>query len=531
MHAPSDAHLLASWLECQSENGFRALVERYSGLVYMTAKRTCADDTMAREASHLTFITLARKATSLAQRDSLGGWLHVTSMMHAKNLLQHRKREALKLERLGAYLQASHAGHASDSWRRLEPVLDQALAALSKSDREAILLRYYRSLSVREVAAILTVSVDAAQKRLDRAVERLRRHLGRQGVAAGSSLGAVLLAGFASDVQAGTVLAPSFASKALKAGPAAGSSVLMGLLLALFAKKAAVAALILLAGGALAAAHAHAHRNKLAPPASVARNLPMSQTAGKLKPVKTAASAGADERRRLEEKYGKQRTLLSQSVTDQAIQITAYTQTLLGERLLPAMEQHKSMPRPAKLDPSLELSDDQRRKLGTLSAGLMRRQLASSRETLERIRNNPLPVMEILLMGDACARGEMAVEEYESRRNALAGDLVVLENPVELGDKKIMQFGSQSPFDDETYMNGLRELLSPSQLETFVRATTSQLSERANAAVAQQKFLNFSTMPPVELTRLAKQADGSLAVLEGSSEDLQTWTERFDNGR
>lgn len=529
MHAPSDALLLASWLESESETGFRALVERYAGLVYMTAKRTCADDAMAREASHLTFITLARKATSLAQRDSLGGWLHVTSMMHARNLLQHRKREALKLQRLGTYLQASHAGHAPATWRKLEPVLDEALAALSKGDREAILLRYYRSLSVREVAACLTVSVDAAQKRLDRAVERLRRHLGRHGVATGSSLGALLLAGFAGDVQAATGLAPSFASKALKAGPAAASSALMGLLLALFAKKAAVAALLLLASGVLAAAHAH--RNNLAPPSSATWSLPIPQTGEKLKPVKTAASASANERRRLEEKYGRERTLLSQSVTEQAIQISAHTQMILGEWLLPAMEQHKNMPQTAKLDPSLDLSDDQRRKLGTLSAALMRRQLASGRETLERIRNNPLPVMEVLLMGDACARGEIAPEDYESRRNALASDLVVLENPVELGEKKIIQFGSQSPFDDEIYMNGLRELLSPSQLETFIRASTERLSERADAAVARQKFLNFSTMPPVELTRLSKQAVGSLAVLEGSQEDLETWSERWDDER
>ena len=110
-------------------------------------------------------------------------------------------------------------------------------------------------------------------------------------------------------------------------------------------------------------------------------------------------------------------------------------------------------------------------------------------------------------------------------------DKSVNRRPVELGEKKIMQFGSQSPFEDEVYMNGLRELMSPTQLETYVRAITDGLSDRSSAALARQKFLNFSTMPPVELTRLSKQAVGSLAVLEGSQEDLQAWTEIFQDGK
>lgn len=68
--------------------------------------------------------------------------------------------------------------------RDLRPVIDSALASLSAKDREALLLRFYRSLTVREVAAALGIGVDAAHKRIDRAMDRLRAKLARRGVQA-----------------------------------------------------------------------------------------------------------------------------------------------------------------------------------------------------------------------------------------------------------------------------------------------------------------------------------------------------------
>lgn len=84
---PSDPELLAEWLDHQREPAFRSLVARYAGLVHMTAKRACGDDSTATEASQLTFIALAQKARSLASCASLGGWLHRTAMMQAKCLV------------------------------------------------------------------------------------------------------------------------------------------------------------------------------------------------------------------------------------------------------------------------------------------------------------------------------------------------------------------------------------------------------------------------------------------------------------
>ena len=215
--APSDPELLADWLSQQREPAFHALVARYAGLVHATAKRTCYDDSMAAEASQLTFIALAQKAKKLTSCASLGGWLHTTAMMQAKNLLRKSQRENRKRQLLQAAMETEPIHSSNGIWQEMQPVLDDALAALSDKDREALLLRFYRSLSIREIAATLGIATDAAQKRLDRAIERLRGKLARRGVQAGGSLGAAMLAGFAADAQAALPIS-ILASKAIAAG-------------------------------------------------------------------------------------------------------------------------------------------------------------------------------------------------------------------------------------------------------------------------------------------------------------------------
>lgn len=216
--APTDPELLADWLDHRREVAFGALVARYAGLVQMTAKRTCGDDSLAMEAAQLTFIALAQKAKSLVSCASLGGWLHQTAMLQAKNLLRKSQREHRKRELLQTAMETESPAPSPNAWQDLQPILDDALAALSAADREALLLRFYRSLSVKEIAAILGIATDAAQKRVDRATDRLRGKLVRRGCQAGGSLSAVMLAGFAADVQAAAFAVPLFTAKAIAAG-------------------------------------------------------------------------------------------------------------------------------------------------------------------------------------------------------------------------------------------------------------------------------------------------------------------------
>ena len=62
----------------------------------------------------------------------------------------------------------------SAPWEEVAPLLDDALAHLGRKDRDAVLLKYIQGKTHRDVGAALGVSEEAARKRIDRAIDRLR---------------------------------------------------------------------------------------------------------------------------------------------------------------------------------------------------------------------------------------------------------------------------------------------------------------------------------------------------------------------
>ena len=67
-------------------------------------------------------------------------------------------------------------------WDRVCPVLDEAMADLDDEDRDALLLRYFKNHDFRTIGVEIGVSDDAAQKRVSRALERLRAEFNRRGL-------------------------------------------------------------------------------------------------------------------------------------------------------------------------------------------------------------------------------------------------------------------------------------------------------------------------------------------------------------
>lgn len=78
-------------------------------------------------------------------------------------------------------------------WLEIAPHLEDALEELSEPDRDAVLLRYFKNHDLRTVGATLGISDDAAQKRVSRAVERLREFFAKRGVTVGTSGLAVVI--------------------------------------------------------------------------------------------------------------------------------------------------------------------------------------------------------------------------------------------------------------------------------------------------------------------------------------------------
>jgi len=187
----SDRALLRQYVERRSEAAFSRLVRRHLSLVYATCRREVGDPETAEEVAQAVFLLLARKAPALRAEAGLAGWLFQTARFAAKNAL---RREARRQRHEREAAEMMHGEAAGDGfWKQIEPHLNDALAALGAADREAVLRRFFEGESLAEIGARLGLSENAAQMRVARAVEKMRRHLSREGVTlAGVALAALL---------------------------------------------------------------------------------------------------------------------------------------------------------------------------------------------------------------------------------------------------------------------------------------------------------------------------------------------------
>ena len=201
----SDAQLLRDYAERANEAAFREIVTRHTDFVYSAALRQVESSAVASDLAQSVFTDLARKAQPLAEKitgdSSLAGWLHrstrYAALNHLRDSRRRRENERQAMEQL-----LTNSDSAAD-WEQIRPALDEALDSLAEEDREALLLRYFKNHDLRTVGATLGISDDAAQKRVSRAVERLREFFAKRGVAAGASGLAVVIS--ANAVQAAPV--------------------------------------------------------------------------------------------------------------------------------------------------------------------------------------------------------------------------------------------------------------------------------------------------------------------------------------
>ncbi len=174
------------------------------------------DAHLAEDVTQSVFVALAQNARQLAHHSVLSGWLHRTAQNLAANTVRSDVRRRAR-EQEAATMNELLAPEPEAAWEHIAPQLDAALGELSEPDRDALLLRYFERKSAREMAEVLVVSDDAAQKRVSRAVERLREFFSKRNVTIGASGLVVVIS--ANAVQAAPVgLAATISTAAILAG-------------------------------------------------------------------------------------------------------------------------------------------------------------------------------------------------------------------------------------------------------------------------------------------------------------------------
>lgn len=108
-------------------------------------------------------------------------------------------------------------------WDRLHPLIDDAICQLGAVEREAVLLRCVERRSFAEIGATLQLNEDAARKRVDRALDKLRAWLGRRGITSTAAAVGTVLA-MDSALGASANLAATVAGNALTQAALAGTA-------------------------------------------------------------------------------------------------------------------------------------------------------------------------------------------------------------------------------------------------------------------------------------------------------------------
>jgi RNA polymerase sigma factor (sigma-70 family) len=243
----SDSELLQQFAHNRSDEAFALLLKRHLDLVYSAALRQVRSSQLAEDIAQSVFLDLSRNADKLKPDTLLTAWLYSVTRRTAIDVVRSESRRQLR-EQIAVELADMKSPDAP--WKEIEPLLDAAMETLDEQDRSSILLRYFENKSLREIGQTLGTSDDAAQKRVSRAVERLREYFLKNSIAVGSAGLATLLSAHA--VQAAPLTLAATISSAVGIGLAVntiGTLTVGKILIMTTAQKALLTTTLILAAG------------------------------------------------------------------------------------------------------------------------------------------------------------------------------------------------------------------------------------------------------------------------------------------
>jgi RNA polymerase sigma factor (sigma-70 family) len=225
----NDWQLVAAWTRGE-EQAFEGLVRKYFPIVYSAAVRQLGDSHLAQDVAQSVFIIFARKAPKLSREVVLTGWFLRTTRFVVRDVLKQMSRRSQREQTAGALAALEQTAGWEPEWAEAVPLMDEALLALSAGEHACVVARILEERSFREIAQLLQIGEDAAQKRVSRGLEKMRCFLQRRGVKVGLvAIPAILGVNLAATAGPGLTGAAWTGVQAALHGKAAGT---MGLALA-----------------------------------------------------------------------------------------------------------------------------------------------------------------------------------------------------------------------------------------------------------------------------------------------------------
>ena len=164
----SDEILMERFCEKLDEVAFRAVAVRYYDSALNIARSKLGNDALAQDAVQETFIRIVKHRKRYNSSKSFASWFHTI----LRNIcIDFRRKEVRYRETLNDFTN-EQGSKSNDGY--FKNIVRDLLGTLSCSDRDMLTLRYIHGLSFAEISERSDCSLDAAKKRVQRALRRVR---------------------------------------------------------------------------------------------------------------------------------------------------------------------------------------------------------------------------------------------------------------------------------------------------------------------------------------------------------------------
>jgi RNA polymerase sigma factor (sigma-70 family) len=222
----NDDQLMAAFVQSRDATAaaiFEAMLRQHVRWVQRLALREVGDPQLAEDLASCVFAELIRRRCVWTDRDQLRRWLRqcVARLGGRMGDATCRGREGeLRAALMARKLSPEHEHTLARVMdREAKSAIGYAITQLSRRDRSAVLYRFFEGKQLAEVGQEMGISTEAARKRVDRAIAKIRVILARRGLTRSSFM--------ALDVSAAVITWQATPSRALlvNSAPTGGSGI------------------------------------------------------------------------------------------------------------------------------------------------------------------------------------------------------------------------------------------------------------------------------------------------------------------
>ena len=153
-------------------SAFTRLADEHLDKAYRLARAILHDELEAQDAAHDAFVVAWRKWDTLRDPTRFEPWFDRILVNACRDRLRRRTRQAIDISGEVALATGDHAGRTDD-----HTAIGAAIATLSPDHQVVVAMRYFRDLTIDDIATRLGIPAGTVQSRLHHALKKLHAAL------------------------------------------------------------------------------------------------------------------------------------------------------------------------------------------------------------------------------------------------------------------------------------------------------------------------------------------------------------------